>query len=1551
MLSGGLIEKLGTVEAGGRITGDLVIEGDLTVEGSSSYVYDQKVEGGFIVDATETEALLVRKASDGGDVFTIDSTNEIIQINSHNGSSKGLKLGTTLVTADGGEINILDGATLSTAELNYVDGVTSAIQTQIDTKAPLASPTFTGTITIGSAGISEAELEVLDGLTVSTAEVNVLTGITASTAELNYLDITTLGTAQASKAVTADASGNINFNNGNMTNVDIDSGAIDGTNITVGSGKTLDVSGGTFTLAINQVSGDSIDGGTISTFASTGIDDNAASNALTIDSSQNLALTSGTLTVYSEVNTGAGNRDIHLNPHGTGEVSVTATLDATAIKIASGTAMTAIKDEDNMASDSATSLATQQSIKAYVDAVTTSLNLQDLDFSADSGGALNIDLDTESLTLTGGTGVVTVGSGNTVTFNSVDSEIVHDSLSGFVADEHIAHSGVEVTAGTGLTGGGTIAATRTLNVIGGTGITANANDIATNDSEIVHDSLSGFVANEHIDHSGVTLTAGTGLSGGGDLTSSRSFAVDLNELTTETTIADADFIAMVDATDSGSGKITFENLEDAIFASVSGDVLITEAGVASIQTLAALQVDNININGNTISSTAGTDLLITPLAGQQIVLDGTIVVDAGVLTGATSVTSTAFVGDITGDVTGNADTATKITSITNSNIVQLTSSQTLTNKTLTSPVFDTGVSGTAIKDEDTFASDSNTHLATQQSIKAYVDSVAQGLNVKDSCAVATTANITLSGEQSIDGVTTSTSRILVKNQSTASQNGIYVTAAGAWARATDFDAPSEVASSFVFISGGTAGADTGWVCTNEPESVAVGTDGITFSQFSDAGHITAGTGLTKSGNSININATQSTITSIGTLSGATPLVFEGGTPNDFETSISVTDPTADRTWTIPDASDTFVGKATTDTLTNKTLTSPTLVTPALGTPASGVATNITGLPIVAGTTGTLSVARGGTGATSLTDGGVLLGSGTGAVTATAVLADGEILVGDGTTDPVALDIGSSTAITTVGALGAGGSITSGFGTIDTGSSTITTTGTVSTGALTVGGNIDFNSGTIDLSTQTVDVTLNAAVDALNFDSNTLSIDASNNRVGIGTASPANVLEVEFDDSTAVYTPANIADNTASGIVINNTGTSVGRGGMLKFTSKDGDNMTAIVHTQEGNDSASLRFFTESGGTLAQRLLIDHDGTATFAGQVKIDTTQRYFTKWESTYGTDRDYWWRNDSGLLQLGEGAEGDSQVKFTFDTANKRLGIGATAPSMKLQIQESTHGANVGIRLYGENLSGTAQDAHIILDPDTVFFGLSKGGSTIDLGVNSSGNVGIGTASPEHLLHVEGDNQAIEVHSADYSNIRLGAAGSVETAIAYRNLVLQPNGSNVGIGLDGTGDNAIVHKLQVESNANTYVQKIQNAHGSTPYGLIIDFDADPNTTNYPFIAGEAAGTDRFKIYSDGSYSDISDEREKENIKDTESQLANINKLEIKDYNRIGDKSKGDHIGVIAQQIEPIYPHLVRTNDDEKETKMVYKIGLIAPLIKAVQELSASNDALKSRIETLENA
>ena len=123
---------------------------------------------------------------------------------------------------------------------------------------------------------------------------------------------------------------------------------------------------------------------------------------------------------------------------------------------------------------------------------------------------------------------------------------------------------------------------------------------------------------------------------------------------------------------SNTGLLTATLFAGALTGNVTGNASGTAAtvtgaaqtAITSVGTLTALQVDNININTNTISTTAGTDLLITPVAGQQIVLDGTIIIDAGVVTGATSVTSTAFVGDITGDVTGTADVATVATTVT-----------------------------------------------------------------------------------------------------------------------------------------------------------------------------------------------------------------------------------------------------------------------------------------------------------------------------------------------------------------------------------------------------------------------------------------------------------------------------------------------------------------------------------------------------------------------------------------------------------------------------------------------------------------------------------------------------------------------------------------------------------------------------------------------------------------------------------------------------------------------------------------------------------------------
>ena len=132
--------------------------------------------------------------------------------------------------------------------------------------------------------------------------------------------------------------------------------------------------------------------------------------------------------------------------------------------------------------------------------------------------------------------------------------------------------------------------------------------------------------------------------------------------------------------------------------------------------------------------------------------------------------------------------------------------------------------------------------------KSYADALTSGLDVKESCKVATTANITLSGTQTIDGVAVSADeRVLVKNQSTASQNGIYDCKAGAWSRSSDFDSDTEVTSgAFTFVEQGTTNADAGFVLTTDG-SITVGSTALSFTQFSGAGAITAGDGLQKSG--------------------------------------------------------------------------------------------------------------------------------------------------------------------------------------------------------------------------------------------------------------------------------------------------------------------------------------------------------------------------------------------------------------------------------------------------------------------------------------------------------------------------------------------------------------------------------------------------------------------------------------------------------------------------------------------------------------------------------
>jgi len=140
------------------------------------------------------------------------------------------------------------------------------------------------------------------------------------------------------------------------------------------------------------------------------------------------------------------------------------------------------------------------------------------------------------------------------------------------------------------------------------------------------------------------------------------------------------------------------------------------------------------------------------------------------------------------------------------------------------------------------------HFAT----KAYVDSTSEGLDVKQSCKVATTANITLSGTQTIDGVAVSADeRVLVKDQSTASENGIYLCKASSWVRSDDLATGANAAGAFTFVEQGSTNADIGFVCTTD--TATVGTNNLSFSTFSSSGNVTAGNGLDKVGNELSLD--------------------------------------------------------------------------------------------------------------------------------------------------------------------------------------------------------------------------------------------------------------------------------------------------------------------------------------------------------------------------------------------------------------------------------------------------------------------------------------------------------------------------------------------------------------------------------------------------------------------------------------------------------------------------------------------------------------------------
>ena len=239
-------------------------------------------------------------------------------------------------------------------------------------------------------------------------------------------------------------------------------------------------------------------------------------------------------------------------------------------------------------------------------------------------------------------------------------------------------------------------------------------------------------------------------------------------------------------------------------------------------------IDGAVIGANTRAAASFTTVNANSTVTVQSLTDGTATLNGGGLTGVTNLS--------VDNINANANTI----STTNSNGDLILSPNGTGTVTVPSGYKDRAGFGT-------------TSLVT----KEYVDAVKVGLDFKDSVRVASTANVTISGPgAAIDGITLSSGdRVLLKNQSTASQNGIYVFngAASALTRATDADSSTEVtAGMFVFVEEGTVNADQGFVLTTDG-TITVGSTSLSFTQFSGAGQIVAGDAMTKTGNQLDVN--------------------------------------------------------------------------------------------------------------------------------------------------------------------------------------------------------------------------------------------------------------------------------------------------------------------------------------------------------------------------------------------------------------------------------------------------------------------------------------------------------------------------------------------------------------------------------------------------------------------------------------------------------------------------------------------------------------------------
>ena len=435
-----------------------------------------------------------------------------------------------------------------------------------------------------------------------------------------------------------------------------------------------------------------------------------------------------------------------------------------------------------------------------------------------------------------GQALITNGSG-AVSFQTISTTL------GIAGDSSSTDSVNLVSDTLTFTGSGTVSAT-----VASDTVTIGVSDATTSAKGLASFATTNFtVASGAVSAKDITLSSDSGSAAatiGETFTISGGSGIDTSATGTTVTIAAEDssatnkgavIVAAGEGIDvsysSGTATVSGENATTSNkgIASFNSNDFTVSSGAVSIGSISNSQIDNSSLTigstsinlGATASSLAG----LTNVTASGAITGGSLVAD-NITVNGNEISSTDSNGDISLNPHGSG-----VVDVNNSRISNVT--------------------------DPTQAQDAAT--------KAYVDAVKQALDIKDSVHVAITGNITLSGTQTIDGIDVEAGdRVLVKNQTAGDDNGIYVVAAGAWSRATDANISAEVTPGmFVFVEEGTTNGDNGFVLTTDAP-ITLDTTSLTFTQFSGAGQITAGDGLSKSGNTLSVNDDNITLLADGT---------------------------------------------------------------------------------------------------------------------------------------------------------------------------------------------------------------------------------------------------------------------------------------------------------------------------------------------------------------------------------------------------------------------------------------------------------------------------------------------------------------------------------------------------------------------------------------------------------------------------------------------------------------------------------------------------------------